>query len=87
MRFISPSLRQESTVKNALLLGNPPPLREQPTFYQFSNCGVYLYLLKSSIAPTSHRAKVGTTQIGEVVAQHRDCFSIGNNHFFASNND
>jgi len=34
-----------------------------------------------------HRAMVRTTQIGEVVAQHRDCFSIGNHHFFASNND
>jgi hypothetical protein len=33
------------------------------------------------------RAMVPTTQIGLVVAQHRDCFSIGNHHFFASNND
>jgi hypothetical protein len=30
---------------------------------------------------------VPTTQIDPVVAQHRDCFSIGNNLFFASNND
>jgi hypothetical protein len=84
--YIAPSLRQESTVTKALLLGNPP-LREPPTFCQFSNCGVNPYLLKTSIASTSHRPEVPTTQIDSVVAQHRDCFSIGNHHFFASNND
>ena len=67
--------------------GNPPPLREPPTFCQFSNCGVNLYLLKSSIASTSHRAEVGTTQIGGVFAEDRDCFSLCNHHFFASNKD
>jgi len=61
--------------------------RRQPTFCQFSNCGVNPSLLKSSIASTSHRAEVGTTQIGGVFAEDRDCFSIGNNHFFASNQD
>jgi len=56
-------------------------------FLPISKCGVNLYLLKSSIASTSHRAMVPTTQIDRVVAERRDCFSIGNNHFFASNND
>src|SRR4028119_372694 len=65
----------------------PATVRKPPSFCQFSNCRVYLYLLKSSIASTSHRAEVPTTQIGPVVAEHRDCFSIGNHHFFASNND
>jgi hypothetical protein len=64
-----------------------PAVREPPTFCQFSNCRANQYLLKSSIASTSHRAMVPTTQIDQVVAQHRDCFSIGNHHFFASNND
>jgi hypothetical protein len=61
--------------------------RRQPTFCQFSNCGVNPSLLKSSIASTSHRPEVPTTQIDRVVAERRDCFSIGNHHFFASNND
>jgi hypothetical protein len=65
----------------------PAAVREPPTFCQFSNCRVNPYLLKSSIASTSHRAMVPTTQISPVVAQHRDCFSICNHHFFAFNND
>ena len=60
MRCISPSPRKESTVTNALLLGNPPPLGEPPTFCQFSNCRVNPYLLKSSIASTSHRSRNGS---------------------------
>jgi len=87
MGCISPSLRFLIDGDKCATAWKPAAVREPPTFCQFSNCRVNPYLLKSSIASTADRAMVPTTQICPVVAQHRDCFSIRNNHFFASNND
>jgi hypothetical protein len=87
MGWISPSPRFLIDGDKCATAWKPAAVREPPTFCQFSNCRVHRYLLKSSIASTSHRAEVSTTQIDPVVADQRHCFSIGNHHFFASNND